>query len=163
MVRERWVAVEKRKYPGRVRGSWEARAFAEDAHGLWLFAEAGVRNRHDLSGVQLLPADRWWVAWWWDDPEGWWCAADVATPARLVDGTWRYDDLEIDVVGNEGGFVMVVDEDEFEEAQATVPYPADVTAAALAARDELIIAMRDGIEPFGQLPWERLRRCVEGA
>src|SRR5688500_12335667 len=123
---ERWVTVEKRKYPGRVRGSWEARLVGEDDDGLWLFAEAGVRNRHTLSGVQLLARDAWWVAWWWADPMGWWCAADVATPACVVNGVWRYDDLEIDVVGNEDGFVHVVDEDEFEEARAAVPYPPEV-------------------------------------
>jgi hypothetical protein len=157
-----WVRVAKQKYPARPRGEWEARLVAEDEHGVWLFAPAGDRNRHNMSGVQLLARDQWWVAWWWDDPRGWWTAADVATPARLVGDAWTYGDLEIDVVGDEQGFLEVVDEDEFEDARVAIPYPDDVVIAALAARDEVVQRMRNRTEPFGKLGWERLRDSVAG-
>lgn len=155
-----WVRVAKQKYPSRPRGKWEAKLIAKDQHGLWLFAPAGDRNRHNMSGVQLLSPSHWWVVWWWDDPKGWWTAADVATPARLVDDVWTYGDLEIDVVGNEQGFLEVVDEDEFETARVEIPYPDDVAAAALAARDEVVQRMRSHAEPFGTLGWNRLREAL---
>src|SRR5437870_4836554 len=98
-VEHRWVRVEKRRYPSRPRGAWEALVLGEDEFGLWLFAPAGERNRHNMPGVQLLTGNRWWVAWWWDDPDHRWCAADVCTPVSSDDGTYSYDDLEIDVVG----------------------------------------------------------------
>ena len=154
-----WVRVEKRKYPSVVRGSWEARVIGEDEHGLWLFAEEGVRNRHKLTGIQLLPRqpDRWWVAWWWADPNGWWCAADICTPATYDGDRWHYDDLEIDVVGRESGFWQVVDEDEFEESVEAVPYPREIVIAALVARDEVVHLMREFREPFGSVAWDLLR------
>ncbi|WP_192751952.1 DUF402 domain-containing protein [Actinopolymorpha pittospori] len=39
------------------------------------------------------------------------------------EGAWSYDDLELDVVDNPGRFLEVVDEDEFEHARLSVPYP----------------------------------------
>lgn len=158
---DRWIGVEKRRYPGRPRGAWEALVVGEDDLGLWLYAPAGVRNRHNMSGVQLLTRDKWWVAWWWDDPKGRWCAADVCTPVTIAAEAHSYDDLEIDVVGNEDGFLMVVDEDEFEEARASVPYPSSVAEAALAARDELVRAMTERIEPFGDRGWSYLAGATQ--
>lgn len=146
-----WVSVEKRKYPGRSVGQWQAQVLAEDEFGLWLAARAGERNRHSLSGVQLLPPDRWWVAWWWDDPNGRWCAADVATPVTRVDGVFRYDDLEIDVVLHASGAVSVVDRDEFEQARGAIPYPQEIAASALSAMDELVGSMSHPIEPFAEV------------
>ena len=159
----RWVEVEKRKYPGRARpaGPIQAAVVAEDSHGTWLFAPAGERNRHPMTGLLLLPRQRWWVAWWWDDPVGPWCAADVATTPVWEDDGWRYDDLEIDVYRNAAGQVGVVDEDEFEQARTSVPYPEDVIQAALAARDELVRLMTEGMDPFGSLGAGRLAELVE--
>lgn len=159
---DRWVRVEKRRNPSRPRGAWEALVLGEDDLGLSLYAPAGVRNRHNMSGVQLLTCDKWWVAWWWDDPQGRWCAADVCTPVSIAPDRYSYDDLEIDVVGNEEGFLMVVDEDEFEEARASVPYPTNVADAALVARGELVHAMTERIEPFGDTGWRYLTAGTAG-
>jgi hypothetical protein len=158
----RWVQVEKRKCPGRPRpaGPMQGIVVSKDVHGTWLFAPAGERNTHLMTGLMLLPQGRWWVAWWWDDPAGRWCAADVATCPVWEDNGWRYDDLEIDVYRNADGQVGVVDEDEFEEARLRVPYPSRVTQAALAARDELVRLMTDGIEPFGAVGLARLAEQV---
>ncbi|WP_420481540.1 DUF402 domain-containing protein [Actinopolymorpha pittospori] len=49
-------------------------------------------------------------------------AADV-WPPMYQEGAWSYDDLELDVVDNPGRFLEVVDEDEFEHARLSVPYP----------------------------------------
>ena len=130
----KWVRVEKRKYPDNIHTSWEAIELGEDEYGTWLFAPKGVRNSHPASGIELLSLGRWWVAWWWADPSGWWCAVDVATPPSLTDDGWSYDDLEIDVWGDETGFEGVVDEDEFERARLAVPYPALIAESALASR-----------------------------
>src|ERR1700679_3814729 len=101
LVADRWVRIEKRTYPHRLRSTWEAVPLGTDELGSWFFAPAGARNTNVVSGVQLLVPGAWWVAWWWAEPKGWWYAADVATPAVNADGIWSYDDLEIDVWGNE--------------------------------------------------------------
>jgi hypothetical protein len=128
-------------------------ALDSDEFGMWFFAPAGIRNNNSVSGVQLLAPQHWWVTWWWADPKGWWCAADIATPALNVDGIWSYDDLEIDVWGNELGCKGVVDEDEFERVRVSLPYPDEVTAAALAARDEIVALMQNRSEPFASVGW----------
>lgn len=58
----KWVRVEKRKYPHQTHLSWEAIELEVGEHGTWVFALKVVRNNHPASGVQLLPASRWWVA-----------------------------------------------------------------------------------------------------
>jgi hypothetical protein len=155
-----WVRVEKRKYPDQTHLTWEAVELGADEYGIWLFAPQGVRNNHSAPGIQLLPSARWWVAWWWADSSRWWCAADIATPPSLAKGVWSYDDLEIDVWGDEAGFRGVVDEDEFEQARQSVPFPALTAMSALASRDEVVALMNAGTEPFGTVGWEHLRSAL---
>jgi hypothetical protein len=99
--------------------------------------------------------------WWWADSYRWWCATDIATPLSLANGEWPYDDLEIDVWDDEAGFRGVVDEDEFEQARLSVPFPASTTKSALASRDEVIPFMTAGTEPFGSVGWEQLRSAPQ--
>jgi predicted RNA-binding protein associated with RNAse of E/G family len=101
------------------------------------------------------------VAWWWDDPDGRWVGVDVCTPPRLARGTWTYEDLELDPVGNEAGFVRLVDEDEFEEARAKGWISSDEVDAALQATTEIETMMRTRVEPFGTLAWQRLQEAVD--
>lgn len=152
-----WHGIEKRKYPGRAASSWEARLLVQDRYGSWFAAPAGERNKHVMSGIQLLPSEAtWWTAWWWADPAGPWCAADVCTPPQHSSGLWHYDDLEIDVVLGKDGSVMTVDRDEFEVARATIPYPEIVAERALAAAIDLENMMSEREEPFGELGWRYL-------
>jgi len=65
------------------------------------------------------------------------------------------------VWGDESGFRGVVDEDEFEQARLTVPFPASIAVSALASRDEVVALMTAGKEPFGALGWEQLRSALE--
>jgi hypothetical protein len=160
VVVDQWVRIEKRKYPDRLRSTWEAVPLGADELGSWFFAPAGIRNTHLVSGVQLLVPGTWWVAWWWAEPKGWWCAADVATPAVNGDGFWSYDDLEIDVWGNELGFQGVVDEDEFERVRLSLPYPDDIVTAALTSRDQIVALMQARQEPFGIAGWNKLRAAL---
>jgi hypothetical protein len=157
----KWVRVEKRKYPRQTHLSWEAIELEVDEHGTWFLAPKGVGNSHSASGVQLLPAGRWWVAWWWADANRWWCAADVATPPCKSHDAWSYDDLEIDVWGDEGGFRGVADEEEFEQVRSALPYPDEIAKSALASRDEIVTLMNDRAEPFGTLGWDKLRSALE--
>jgi hypothetical protein len=157
----KWVRVEKRKYPDLTHTTWDAIELGVDEYGTWLFAPQGLRNSHPSSGIQLLPLGRWWVAWWWADSSRWWCAADVAMPPSLTDDVWTYDDLEIDVWGDETGFSGVVDEDEFERSRLEVPYSAPIAESALASRDEIVALMSARAEPFGTLGWDKLRAALE--
>jgi len=135
-----------------------------DDFGTWLYRPRDVAV--DRVGVQLMPVDRWWTAWWWigweNDPDRRWIAVDICTPPILDAGGWRYDDLEIDLVGRSDGSVLVLDEDEFEEARHAVPYPQEVVAAALYARDEVHQMLDRGAEPFRSCGWRHLETAVAG-
>ncbi|HVX44391.1 MAG TPA: DUF402 domain-containing protein [Mycobacteriales bacterium] len=111
-----------------------------------------------------MPADNWWTAWWWigwqDDPDRQWIAVDICTPPILDSAGWRYDDLEIDLARLPDGSVLVLDEDEFDDARRAVPYPPEITIAALRARDEVRQMLQVGVEPFRSHRWNQLEAAV---
>ena len=148
--------IEKRKYPNPVGGIVEAEFIADDELGLWWYAPAGDGNRHNLDGLLLLPRREWWVAWWWRDADML-CTVDVVTPARVEDGVWVYDDLEIDLAMRESdGVVHVVDVDEFATAVTSVPYPADLIERAIGGMRSAEWLMRTAQPPFDR-GFNRLR------
>jgi protein associated with RNAse G/E len=54
----------------------------------------------------------------------------------------------------------VVDEDEFEEACRTVPYPPEIAAAALRSRDEVRDMLEQHAEPFHSVGWAYLNASL---
>lgn len=156
------VMVHKRKYPGRTVLSSELAVFTTDLFGSWLFRARD--SRLNRVGIQLMPTEQWWVAWWWigweADPDHRWIGVDICTPPVLGTDGWAYDDLEIDLVAAPGQPVLVLDEEEFEEARHRIPYPTHITEAALRARDSVRVMLEQRLEPFGSVGWKHLDDAV---
>lgn len=152
------VHVRKCKYPNRAHMEGVLDEVSRDSYGSWLFRIPDAVRRHP--GILLLSPDQWWVAWWWSgwraDADHPWIGVDVCTPAVRDDAGWRYNDLEIDLVGDRSGFVAVLDEDEFAAARQNVPYPDTIAAAALQSRDAVRSMLSARAEPFGSVGWNAL-------
>lgn len=156
------VRVCKQKYPARAHLASELEVVGTDNFGTWLYRPRDASL--DRVGIQLMPVHGWWTAWWWigweHDPTRRWIAADICTPPMLDPDGWRYDDLEIDLVRLADGSVLVLDEDEFEAARRSVPYPPEIVAAALRARNEVQQMLHQDMEPFGSCGWKRLEAAT---
>ncbi len=74
--------------------------------------------------------------------------ANVALPAVLDGDVLRWVDLDLDVIVDANGGVVLDDEDEFEDHRLRFAYPRDVVARAIAARDELLRLAAAGAFPF---------------
>jgi protein associated with RNAse G/E len=74
---------------------------------------------------------------------------DVTTPAVWDGPLVTMVDLDLDVIMTRDGDLLLDDEDEFDEHQVTLGYPAEVVALARRTADELMTAAAAGREPFG--------------
>lgn len=81
----------------------------------------------------------------------------------IEDHTLTIIDLDLDVVVRSDGSVELEDEDEFLEHQRTYGYPAEVITAAQGEADELIAAIRSGIEPYVSVGRARAAAYAEQA
>jgi hypothetical protein len=152
------VRVCKQKYPARPHLTSELEVIGTDSFGAWLYRPRDASL--DRVGVQLMPHRGWWTAWWWigwtDDPGRRWIAVDICTPPTLKPEGWQYDDLEIDLVRLADGSILVLDEDEFEQARRSAPYSQEIVTAALRARDDVHRMLEQGDEPFRSHGWRHL-------
>lgn len=157
------VRVHKRKYPARPHLTSELEVIGADRFGDWLYRPRDAAL--DRVGVQLLPRNSWWTAWWWigweSDPTRRWVAVDICTPPEPDADGWHYDDLEIDLVRLPDGSILVLDEDEFEDACRRVPFPQEVVTAACSARDEVHRMLKHDTEPFHSHGWRRLELAAQ--
>lgn len=169
-----WIRKVKR---GRGDGVWGAYVVDHDEFGTWLFTPerslfrwsadgrieicySGVPEPPGASVLHLIPHEGWWFARWQRLPRPH-VAIDICTPAVLIDTTWSYDDLELDLLTCGDGRWELVDEDEFAAArEAGLIEDAEATAARDAA-DELSARLRAGDALFDSLGWERLDRCID--
>lgn len=164
------VTVRKCKRPAGV-GVWSGYPLTEDAAGLWVYTPAGSayvshdgvsyqtcevaqdRNGQGRDSLVLLPCDQWFVAHFVHDARLL-AHVDIATPPRVHDGMWSYDDLELDPYLTADGMFGVEDEDEFlrayhdglvtEEERTAALYTLDWITAHLGRLDApLILAGRD--------------------
>ena len=129
----------------------------KDQFGWWFFgrqgipiqraAEPPVTQRHDF--VLLVPAVGDWTACFNAEAEME-IYADVTTRPVVTAGQVTAVDLDLDVIRFTGGRVEVLDEDEFAEHQVQLGYPAELIAQARATCDELVSAVSQYTEPFGQ-------------
>lgn len=157
-------------------GRWQAYVLGEDWHGRWLYTpagslfrgsdgettgecEVGQGNREGgLPVVSLVPPVGWWFATWHGASVDPWMAVDICTPATLVDGEYRYVDLELDPHRTADGQVWIDDECEFAAACRAGIIPPDEEAAARTAADEIERRLRLHDEPFGDVGWRWLAR-----
>ena len=140
-------------------GHWHftMQRLGEDQFGWWFFARRGialqrggeppVSQRHDF--VLLVPALGNWTACFNADVTME-IYADVTTRPVIAGGQMTAVDLDLDVVRFRDGRVAVLDEDEFAEHQVQLAYPAELIARAQATCDELVSAVTQHTEPFGQ-------------
>ncbi|MGI8868139.1 MAG: DUF402 domain-containing protein [Mycobacteriales bacterium] len=158
------VRVHKQKYPARSHLTSQLEVIGNDGFGTWLYRPRDAML--DRAGLVLLPRERWWTSWWWigreNDPTRRWISVDICTPPVLADDGWHYDDLEIDLVRLSDGSILVLDEDEFEDACHSVPYPQEVATAARRTRDEMHLMLENDAEPFQSHGWKRLEIAIEG-
>ena len=154
------VSFEYSKWGGGGHYKFQTHLLGEDEWGTWLRIERGYAHSHPdgraghfpAARTLLVPRDRWWVATFRHEPEshgGCELYIDVATPAERDDGRITSIDLDLDVLRFTDGRVELADEDEFEEHQGTLSYPADVVRVAAEMAQALMVAARRRDEPFG--------------
>lgn len=80
------------------------------------------------------------------------CPVEWVAPDRL-----RVIDLDLDVIRWNDGRCEIDDEDEFAEHQVSLEYPPEVVATARRTADEILVAVRDRVPPFGAPPAHWLR------
>jgi hypothetical protein len=164
--------IKKIKRPDGV-GRWPAYVTAEDSFGVWLYSpkgsvyrgrtgtvvtecEVGQGNRDAGRPVlHLMPRASWWTAAWCFDEDEPVIGVDICTPPSLIDEEWQFIDLELDPHAFGGGRVEVLDEDEFLVAcVAGLITPTEAVYARATAR-EIERLLRQRVEPFGQIGWQR--------
>ncbi|WP_185996019.1 DUF402 domain-containing protein [Nocardioides campestrisoli] len=163
------VRCEITKWGDRPHWSYEGVWLGADEHGEWLgfpvgtlFARPGHRfvTAHDQVGLVPAAVDGtrpWWLATLHGEGAGTLpplagepvaLYVDMTTPARWDGTTLRAVDLDLDVVGDVHGRVVVDDEDEFAEHQVLLGYPAEVVAAARASCAQVLAAASAGDPPY---------------
>jgi len=165
---------------GKGLGRWPAYILAEDTHGLWLYCPAGTiyrgqntlgeiiwqgevgqGNRDEgLAVVHLIPHSAWWIASWVAEGANSVIAVDICTPPTLIDGEWRYDDLDLDPHAFGDGRVEIHDQDEFAEACAAGVTSSGEALSARIAADEVARCLLHKIEPFGRVGWDKLDKAL---
>ena len=71
-------------------------------------------------------------------------------------------DLDLDVVLLRDGTLFVDDEDEFAQHQVELAYPPEVVAMARGTADEVLAAVGNRSEPFGDVGRDWLARFSRG-
>jgi hypothetical protein len=140
---------------------------AVDQWGTWLHLPRGSAfespqgpGTMDLDAVALLDPGHPWVPWWVERTEGRSVEVDICLPPVPFSEGWSFVDLELDVMGDEFGFVRLDDEDEFEAACDAGWMSADDAEVAVAAAKDIELALRRGREPFGAAGWARLIQAL---
>ncbi|HET8602995.1 MAG TPA: DUF402 domain-containing protein [Marmoricola sp.] len=163
----RSVHVQTRKWPDSPHWEYDATHLGVDGFGHWVGVRQGAWLSRPGAGfhahcdqVVLLPHDDWWLGTFYgDDPERPVDTyVDIATPATWVGDLVHSVDLDLDVVRGVSGRIWIDDEDEFAEHRATLGYPEDVAAQALAACDRVHAAVTAGEPPFDRTPHGWLAR-----
>jgi hypothetical protein len=160
---------------GKGDGLWGAYIVDHDEFGLWLFTPArspyrGTDGDHHsicYAGwpeppgapvIHLIPAGEWWFARWQRTPPAPHVAIDICTPARLVDGVWSYDDLELDLVKFTDGHWELVDEDNFDEARRSGYIDDEEASMSMATAGALATRLATEDELFDAIGWDKLEQ-----
>lgn len=151
----KWGDVAHWRFPVELLG--------KDSFGTWLGARpptsyTGPRGPGEWSHnfVLCVPDDKWWIATFnavpFDVDGGAQTYVDMTTvPVWLSESHVQAIDLDLDVIRNWDGSIMLDDEDEFEEHRVLYRYPDDVIAATLASAASVLSLVETGAEPFGEV------------
>jgi hypothetical protein len=164
--------IRKRKRPTG-SGLWAAYPLATDAFGTWFYTPAHSLFRANNGEicevaqlgpggpgehcVQLVPCDGWWFAYW---RQSGLIHVDVSTQPVLVGMEWTFEDLELDPFRRPDGTIGTEDWDELTDAHSAGLVSDIEQDAAVNAARTLEHAFAKGVEPFGQVGWERLAAAV---
>jgi uncharacterized protein len=166
------MTVEMRftKWGGKPHWHYPVVPLGSDRYGWWLGGPEGtffqrgdeepIPRPHDY--VMLVPAEGDWIATWHaaGDTE---LYVDITTRPIASDQLIEAVDLDLDVIRERNGRVLLVDEDEFAEHQVLLGYPAELIAQAQATADDLVIRIAAAEEPFGRTGSDWLARFINGA
>jgi len=158
------VDVDFRKWGDRQHWRFKATLLGSDEFGTWIGAPGGVpytgprgSGVFEPAFVQLFPRDEWFVAVW-NATSDIALYVDVATPPQWpAPDHVTMIDLDLDVIRRRDGTVFLDDADEFEAHRVLYEYPDDVVTRARDMGAELMEAVRERREPFGEAsaPWMR--------
>lgn len=164
LVRQRY-----RKYDGSPHWQFETYYLGSDEFGHWLGGRPGsvcerpgLRFIADVHWVTLIPEDDWFVATFND--QGGSMGSRIYVDLSSVP-QWRGDevrsiDLDLDVIRRFGsGEVFLDDADEFEDHRVRFGYPPELVETVRRTAEGLLVAVRDGAEPFGVVGAAWLDRC----
>ena len=173
----RTVVIRKVKRPEGI-ARWSAYVMGSDHHRLWLYSPKGTLYRSQVGSdigecevgqgsgpaglpvMHLIPDAAWWIAAWCSDGHNAHIGVDICVPPALIDGEWRYIDLELDLVAHADGRVRIEDEDEFIDACEAGLIARDEAIHAQAAAVEIERGLRDRTEPFGRHGWDKLDEAL---
>jgi uncharacterized protein len=144
------------KWGGGPHWEYDVVRLGVDAHGTWLGAPTGtpmVRPGlalHTSADHVVLVPDHGFVAsfYAYDSTRSPRIYVDISTPPRWDGHVMRAVDLDLDVVLDRAGRVLVDDEDEFAEHRVRFGYPDDVVALAMRTCDEVRHAIEAREPPF---------------
>ena len=154
----RTVRVASTKYDGSRHYEFDAQLLVPEGPMLTLLVPEGTSVTSDRGGQ---PVDTTFTALFWSDrdydlyhnhrPMGRrriTSYANVELPAELDSDVLRWVDLDLDVIVDANGGVILDDDDEFEEHRLRFAYPDAIVARAITARDELLRLAAAGAFPF---------------
>jgi protein associated with RNAse G/E len=163
---ERDIRLHSAKYDGALNYTWSAQVLHEDETGFVWFSPAEtafIRPTH----THPTPYD--WVGICWYDR---WYAIDaslvpphaagkagtlhhyycnIGAPGAWHGNTFRYVDLDLDLVVYPDGAQQLLDEDEFSDHRVRLGYPAEIIGAAEDAARDVATLARSGASPFDGL------------
>lgn len=143
-----------RKWDGSPHWVHDEIVLGQDECGTWIGQRAGMGSERPGSSylaespnVTVLPPGAGWVATMFDDthPSGTEIYVDLV--ADLDVARLTAIDMDLDVVLQRGR-LWIDDEDEFEQHQVELGYPADVVARCREDADRVLAMIRDGAPPF---------------
>lgn len=150
------VFADYRKWPDLPHYRFSTWRLGEDVHGVWLGMPAGTPFAGPRDGsfltanVLLVPRTGWWTAKFRPASADIPLYVDVCVPPRWTRDRLIAIDLDLDILRTSDGTVLVDDEDEFEQHRIELAYPEWLTRGAQQAAAELMVAVREGREPFGR-------------
>lgn len=152
------IEVQACKYDGRVHRRWHAHLRAHGDTLLILDAVFDEEVNHPLLGhigrgtisTEYYWTNRFYNIFRFADPDGvlrnFYC--NIATPARLENGTLRFIDLDIDVLVHPDLSYEILDEEEFAAHVELFGYTPDIIENTRRAQIELIAMIEQRDFPF---------------
>lgn len=164
----RVYTINSRYLDGTLRRSWECELIEESGSYLQFVGVFDRAIEHPHLGIirpgtisyEYYWLDRWYNVFRFHEPDGtfrnYYC--NINMPPEFKDGALDYVDLDIDVVVDSKGSVVVLDEDEFAQNSVEFKYPDHIKQQAAAALTELTRAIEQRKFPFDHLTLQQNTR-----